>query len=132
MTSPRTPARILVNADACPPKEEIYKVAFRRAVAVRVVSNAHLRVPAHPLIERVVVSDKFDAADDWIAETAGPGVVVVTADILLAERCLSAGVAVIGPTGKPSRAISSAIWASMNAAAAARRMKRRRLRSASS
>lgn len=106
-------------------------MAFRRAVAVRVVGNAHLRVPAHPLIERVVVSDKFDAADDWIAETAGPGV-VVTADILLAERCLSAGAAVIGPTGKPSRAISSAIWASMKAAAAARRMKRRRLRSASS
>ena len=107
-------------------------MAFRRAVAVRVVGNAHLRVPAHPLIERVVVSDKFDAADDWIAETAGPGVVVVTADILLAGRCLSAGAAVIGPTGKPSRAISSAIWASMKVAAAARRMKRRRLRSASS
>ena len=98
---PRNPPRILVDADACPVKEEIYRVALRRAVAVRVVSNAHLRVPAHALIERVVVSGAFDAADDWIAETAGPGDVVVTADILLAERCLKAGAAVIGPTGKP-------------------------------
>ena len=98
---PRNPPRILVDADACPVKEEIYRVALRRAVAVRVVSNAHLRIPAHPLIERVVVSGAFVAADDWIAEAAGPGDVVVTADILLAERCLKAGAAVIGPTGKP-------------------------------
>ncbi|MCA1654487.1 MAG: YaiI/YqxD family protein [Sphingomicrobium sp.] len=95
-----SPVRILVDADACPVKEEIYRVAFRREVAVRVVSNSHLRVPAHPLIERVVVSDKFDAADDWIAEAATPSDVVVTSDILLAERCLKAGAAVIGNSGK--------------------------------
>ena len=63
--------RILVDADACPVKDEIYKVAWRRGVAVTIVSNSPIRVPNHPLIERVVVSDGFDAADDWIAETAG-------------------------------------------------------------
>ena len=93
--------RILVDADACPVKDEIYKVAFRREVPVRVVSNAHLRVPVHPLIERVVVSDKFDAADDWIAEQAGPHDVVITADILLADRCLKQGATVIANNGKP-------------------------------
>ncbi len=65
------------------------------------VSNSRLRVPEHALIERVVVSDGFDAADDWIAEAADPRAVVVTADILLADRCLKAGAAVIGPNGKP-------------------------------
>jgi uncharacterized protein YaiI (UPF0178 family) len=93
--------KILVDADACPVKEEIYKVAFRRNVAVAVVSNMRLRVPDHPLIERVTVSDSFDAADDWIAEQAGPGSVVITADILLADRCLKAGAQVLSPTGKP-------------------------------
>ena len=93
--------RILVDADACPVKDEIYKVAWRRAVAVTIVANAHIRVPAHPLIERVVVSDGFDAADDWIAERAGAGTVVVTADILLADRCLRAGASVLAPTGRP-------------------------------
>ena len=92
---------ILVDADACPVKEEIYKVAFRRSVAVRVVSNMRLRVPDHPLIERITVSEAFDAADDWIAEAAGPRAVVITADILLADRCLKAGAAVLAPTGKP-------------------------------
>jgi len=98
--------RILVDADACPVKDEIYKVAFRRDVPVRVVSNAHLRVPAHPLVERVVVSDRFDAADDWIAEQAGPRDVVITADILLADRCLKNGAAVIANNGKPFTAAS--------------------------
>lgn len=93
--------KILVDADACPVKEEIYKVAFRHNVAVAVVSNMRLRVPDHPLIERVTVSDSFDAADDWIAEAAGPQTVVITADILLADRCLKAGAAVLAPTGKP-------------------------------
>jgi uncharacterized protein YaiI (UPF0178 family) len=93
--------RILVDADACPVKDEVYKVAWRRGVPVTVVSNAHLRVPDHPLIERVVVSDKFDAADDWIVEAAGAGAVVVTGDILLADRCLKRGASVIAPTGKP-------------------------------
>ena len=99
-------ARILVDADACPVKDEIYRVAFRREVAVKVVSNSHLRVPDHPLVERVVVSDKFDAADDWIAEAATPSDVVVTGDILLAERCLTAGARVIGHNGKPFTASS--------------------------
>jgi uncharacterized protein len=92
--------RILVDADACPVKEEIYKVAFRRAVPVTIVSNARLRVPDHPLIARVVVSDAFDAADDWIAGEAGPGAIVVTGDILLADRCLKAGAEVVAPNGR--------------------------------
>ena len=96
-----TPIRILVDADACPVKDEIYKVAWRREVSVVVVSNAWLRVPAHPLIERVVVADTFDAADDWIAESADERTVVITGDILLADRCLKKGAAVIGHNGKP-------------------------------
>ena len=92
---------ILVDADACPVKDEVYKVAWRRGVPVRIVSNARIRVPEHPLIERVVVSDAFDAADDWIAEQARDGAVVVTADILLADRCLKAGAAVVAPNGRP-------------------------------
>ena len=101
-----SPLRILVDADACPVKEEIYRVAWRHEVPIKVVSNAWLRVPAHPLIERVVVSDKFDAADDWIAENADAAAVVVTGDILLADRCLKAGATVIGHNGKPFTAAS--------------------------
>ena len=93
--------RILVDADACPVKDEIYKVAWRREVPVTVVSNSHIRVPAHPLIDRVTVPDTFDAADDWIAEQAGEKTVVVTGDILLADRCLKNGATVIGHNGKP-------------------------------
>jgi uncharacterized protein YaiI (UPF0178 family) len=96
----RPAARILVDADACPVKDEVYKVAWRRHVPVTIVSNSRIRVPDHPLVERVVVSDSFDAADDWIAQAADPRCVVVTADILLADRCLKAGAAVIAPTGK--------------------------------
>ena len=98
--------RILVDADACPVKDEVYKVVWRHEVRVSIVSNSHLRVPDHPLIERVVVSDGFDAADDWIAEQAGAKTVVVTADILLADRCIKAGATVISPTGKPFTASS--------------------------
>jgi hypothetical protein len=98
--------RILVDADACPVKDEIYKVAWRHEVPVTVVSNSAFRVPQHPLIERVVVSDGFDAADDWIAERAAADAVVVTADILLADRCLKAGATVLSPTGKPFTAAS--------------------------
>ena len=98
--------RILVDADACPVKDEIYKVAYRREVPVTVVSNSAIRTPAHPLIDRVVVGDAFDAADDWIAEAADARAVVITADILLADRCLKAGAAVLGPTGKPFTASS--------------------------
>ena len=102
-----SPIRILVDADACPVKEEIYRVALRRGVPVSVVSNSPFRVPVGPLVERVVVSGGFDAADDWIAERTalrqaqGERTVVVTGDILLAERCLKAGATVLGPTGKP-------------------------------
>ena len=98
--------RILVDADACPVKDEIYRVAWRLEVPVTIVSNSHLRVPDHPLITRIVVSDGFDAADDWIAEAAGPDAVVVTADILLADRCIKAGAGVLSPTGKPFTAAS--------------------------
>ena len=93
--------RILVDADACPVKEEIYRVAFRHEAAVTIVSNSPVRVPSHPLIARVVVGAGFDAADDWIAAEAGAKTVVVTGDILLADRCLKAGATVIGPNGKP-------------------------------
>ena len=93
--------QIYIDADACPVKDEVYKVAWRHEVAVVVVSNSPIRIPAHPLISRQIVSDAFDAADDWIAERAGKGCVVITADILLADRCLKAGAAVIAPTGKP-------------------------------
>jgi uncharacterized protein YaiI (UPF0178 family) len=92
---------IYVDADACPVKDEVYKVAWRREVPVTVVSNSPIRVPDHALIERVVVSDRFDAADDWIAEAADTQTVVVTGDILLADRCLKKGATVIGPNGKP-------------------------------
>ena len=92
--------RILVDADACPVKDEVYKVAWRRAVAVSVVSNSAFRVPAHPLVERIVVSAGFDAADDWIAERADAAAVVITGDILLADRCLKAGATVIAHNGR--------------------------------
>lgn len=98
--------RILVDADACPVKDEVYKVAWRHDVPVTVVSNSAMRVPEHPLIERVLVSDKFDAADDWIAERADAKTVVITGDILLADRCLKKGATVIGHNGKPFTAAS--------------------------
>ena len=105
------PVRILVDADACPVKEEVYRVAWRRGVPVKVVSNQRIRVPEHELIERVVVSDAFDAADDWIADEADARTVVITGDILLADRCLKKGATVIGPNGKPftSASIGGAI-----------------------
>lgn len=103
---PAAPLRILVDADACPVKDEIYKVAWRREVPVVVVSNSPFRVPVHPLITRVIVSDGFDAADDWIAEAATPKSVVITADIPLADRCIKAGAMVIAPNGRPFTANS--------------------------
>jgi uncharacterized protein YaiI (UPF0178 family) len=99
-------AQILVDADACPVKDEVYKVAFRRAVPVSVVSNSPVRVPDHPLIERILVSGAFDAADDWIVERADARSVVVTSDILLAYRCLKAGATVLGHNGKRFTAAS--------------------------
>ena len=102
---------ILVDADACPVKDEVYKVAWRRGVRVKIVSNQRIRVPEHQLIERVVVSDKFDAADDWIVGQADATTVVITGDILLADRCLKKGATVIGHNGKPftSASIGGAI-----------------------
>ena len=93
--------QILIDADACPVKDEIYKVAWRHEVPVVVISNSPIRVPAHPLITRQVVSDGFDAADDRIVELTRPASIIITADILLADRCLKLGAAVIAPNGKP-------------------------------
>jgi uncharacterized protein len=92
--------QILVDADACPVKEEIYRTAYRHGVPVMIVSNSHFRIPDHPLIKRTVVSDAFDAADDWITSAASTKTVVITSDILLADRCLKAGATVIAPTGR--------------------------------
>jgi uncharacterized protein YaiI (UPF0178 family) len=90
---------IYVDADACPVKDEIYRVARRHGVKVYVVANAPLRVPTEDLIELVVVRGGFDAADDWIAERIGPGDVAITADIPLADRCLRNGARALGPKG---------------------------------
>jgi hypothetical protein len=106
---------ILVDADACPVKDEIYSVAFRHEIPITIVSNRYLRVPTHPLVRRTVVSDAFDAADDWIAGTAGPLTVVVTADILLADRCLKLGARVLSPTGQPFTASSIGTAVAMRA-----------------
>ncbi|NHK28698.1 YaiI/YqxD family protein [Parvularcula flava] len=92
---------VFVDADACPVKDEIFRVAGRHGVPVVVVSNAYMRLPQDPLISRVVVSDGFDAADDHIAEQANSASVVITADIPLADRCLKAGAVAIAPNGKP-------------------------------
>ncbi len=92
---------IYVDGDACPVKDEVYRVARRHGVKVFVVSNSPFRVPAEDLIEAVVVKGGFDAADDWIADRVGPDDVALTADIPLAERCLARGARVIGPKGHP-------------------------------
>jgi len=93
--------RVLIDADACPVKDEIYRVATRLGVPVSVVAGQLIRVPQDPLIERVAAGSGMDAADDWIAERAGPGDVVITSDIPLASRCVKAGAEVIAPNGKP-------------------------------
>jgi len=95
------PIEIYVDADACPVKNEIYRVAERHGLKVFVVSNTPIMVPREPWIERVVVSGAMDAADDWIAERAGKGDIVVTADVPLASRGVKAGAVVIAPNGKP-------------------------------
>ena len=92
---------IFVDADACPVKEEVYRVAKRHEVSVVVVANSRMRIPDDKNIQLEIVNDGFDAADDWIVEHAGPGDIVVTADILLADRCLKKGAYVLGPTGRP-------------------------------
>ena len=88
-----------VDADACPVKDEVYRVARRYAIKVFVVANAPIRVPREDLIEFVEVRGGFDVADDWIAERAGVGDIVITSDIPLADRCLRRGSRVLGPKG---------------------------------
>jgi len=95
------PIEIFIDADACPVKDEVYKVAQRYRLKTWVVANSFMMVPASPLIERIVVDAGPDVADDWIAERAAPGDVVVTNDIPLAERVLKAGAAAVTPAGKP-------------------------------
>lgn len=93
------PMTIYVDADACPVKNEVYKVARRYAVKVFVVSNSPMMVPKEDLIEPIVVRGGFDAADDWIVERVGEGDITITTDIPLAERCLKRGARVLGPKG---------------------------------
>lgn len=92
---------VYIDADACPVKDETYKVAKRHGWPVMVVANAPMRMPPDPSIRLQVVSDGFDAADDWIVENAGAGDIVVTSDIPLAGRCLKQGAFVLGNTGRP-------------------------------
>jgi len=94
------PIEILVDADACPVKNEVYKVAARHGLKTYVVSNSFINVPRDPMIERVMVPSGMDEADNWIAERAAPGRIVVTADIPLAGRAVKAGAAVIAPNGR--------------------------------
>lgn len=99
-------ARILVDADACPVKDEIYRIADRHSVPVVVVAAGYLRIPQHPLISRVAAGSGLDAADDYIASQADCASVIVTADVPLANRCIKAGAAVLAPTGRPFTADS--------------------------
>ncbi len=92
---------IFVDADACPVKEEVYKVAMRTRVPVVIVANSYMRIPMHPLVRQVAVEMDPDAADDYIAERVGPMSIVVTADIPLADRSLKKGATVLAPNGKP-------------------------------
>jgi len=94
------PITIYIDADACPVKDETYKVAARYRVKVYVVANAFINVPRVEMIERVVVEEGPDAADDWIAERAGPGDIVITADVPLASRCVKTQAVALSPKGK--------------------------------
>jgi uncharacterized protein YaiI (UPF0178 family) len=100
MTAPPLTNRIFVDADACPVKDEIYRVAERHSWPVTVVAGQLIRIPSHPLIERVAAGTGMDAADDWIAARAQPGDIVITADVPLASRCVKAGAAVLAPDGR--------------------------------
>ncbi len=97
---PARPITIFVDADACPVKAEIYRVAERHRLPVTVVANQPIAVPREDWITRIHVGGGPDVADDWIAERAGKGDVVVTADVPLADRCVKAGASVISPTGR--------------------------------
>ena len=92
---------IYVDADACPVKDEVYRVAGRYDLSVTLVAGSWMRIPNDPRIALEVVDQGMDAADDWIVEHATRGDLVITADIPLASRCLAKGVSVLGPTGRP-------------------------------
>lgn len=98
--SREAPIAIYLDADACPVKDEAYKVAQRHGLRVFVVANSYIATPRAPFIERVAVPAGPDVADDWIAERAQRGDIVVTADIPLAARCVKAGASVIAPNGR--------------------------------
>jgi uncharacterized protein len=91
---------IYVDADGCPVKDEVYRVAGRYGLKVWVVANDWLRVPDGPLVTRVTVSEGLDRADDWIAERIGPGDVAITADVPLAARCVQRGARALAPNGR--------------------------------
>ena len=93
--------RIYIDADACPVKDEVYRVAARHQVPVTVVAVGFIRVPQDPMIERVAAGTGMDAADNWIAERVAAGDIVITADIPLAGRCVKARAQVIAPNGRP-------------------------------
>jgi uncharacterized protein len=92
---------LYIDADACPVKDEAYKVALRYGLGVHVVANSHIQIPNHPLILRTIVDAGPDAADDWIALACGLGDIVITQDIPLVDRALKAGAQAIGNSGKP-------------------------------
>ena len=91
--------KIYIDADGCPVKNEVYRVAERYRVPVVLVANKRLNLPVNSLLEMVVVTGAFDAADDWIVENSKPDDIVVTADILLADRCVKKSVRALGPKG---------------------------------
>ncbi|NCN42451.1 YaiI/YqxD family protein [bacterium] len=91
---------IFIDADGCAVKDEVYKVASRHQLKVLVVANQHIRIPLAPNIEMKVVSSGFDAADDWIAENISKGDILVTSDLLLAERVIKKDAKVLGPKGR--------------------------------
>ncbi len=91
---------LFVDADACPVKDEVFRVASRLSLKVFVVSNAWMRLPDDPSIERVIVGQGLNVADDWIAERAAEGSVVITNDVPLADRCVKAGARVVAPNGR--------------------------------
>jgi uncharacterized protein YaiI (UPF0178 family) len=92
--------QIYVDADACPVKQEVYRVAERHNLIVHIVSNSGMIVPRHPLFRQVVVPEGPDAADDWIAERITPADIAITQDILLAGRCVEIGARALSPAGK--------------------------------
>ncbi|MCB0394383.1 MAG: YaiI/YqxD family protein [Bdellovibrionales bacterium] len=91
--------KIYIDADACPVKNEVYKVAERYSLPVILVSNQYINLPLNPLLKMIVVEGGFDAADDWIVENSVDGDIVITSDILLADRCVKKSVRALGPKG---------------------------------